>query len=56
MWNWRESRQDTRGTDDIVEMAVYLTGAVGSLAGWFIWPFKGVNRKLIGLIGPFKRV
>ena len=20
MWNWRESRQDTRGTDDIVEL------------------------------------
>ena len=35
MWNWRESRQDTRGTDDIVEIAVYLTGAVGRMGRWF---------------------
>ena len=23
--------------------------------GWFIWPFNGVNRKIIGLIGHVKR-
>ena len=44
---------DTSERRDLLTISI---ATLGKIPGWFIWPFKGVNRKLIGLIGLLKRV